>query len=57
MDLRAPVINNAAPLWIDDNFLAMACVYLPSPRLLPTRVCGVRKTSAAYNVRGTATAR
>ena len=57
MDLRAPVINNAAPLWIDDSFLAMACVYLPLPHLLPAWVCVVRKMSAAYNICGTATTR
>ena len=58
MDLSAPVINIAAPLWIDAIFwLWLEYMYLPSPRLLPTQVCGVRKMSAAYNIHGTATAR
>ena len=51
---KAPVIMIAAHLCMDASLFTMAQVLWLSFACFPTFCCGVRKTSAAYNMWGTA---
>ena len=53
VDSKAPVIMRAALRWIEARLLTLECMELGQPVLL----CGVRKTSAAYNILGMVIAR
>ena len=53
VDPKVPVIMRAALHWIEARLLTLEHMELGQPVLL----CGVRKTSAAYNILGMAIAR
>ena len=53
VDPKVPVIMRAALRWIEARLLTLECMELGQPVLL----CGVRKTSAAYNILRMAIAR